>query len=151
MANCESLTKCPFFNDKMARKDVLAYVYKQRFCKGDNSQCARYVVMKRLGKENVPIDLYPNEMAKARTIVLTESANRDNMSTVCECFEKCDLFNTGVAKLPSTSKSFQDKFCNMDHDACARFIVFKRLGKESVPSDLFPNERGRAMELIDAA
>ncbi len=123
----------------------------QRYCKGDSSQCARYVVMKRLGKGNVPIDLYPNEMAKARALVLTESVKRDIMSTVCECFEKCELFSSGVAKLPSTSKSFQDKFCNVDHDACARYIVYKQLGRESVPSDLFPNERGRAMELINAA
>jgi hypothetical protein len=107
--------------------------------------------MKRLGKGKVPLDLYPNEMAKAKTIIATESKGRNTMSIGCECFEKCDLFSSGVAKLPSTSKSFQDKFCYMDHNACARYIVYKRLGKSFIPDDLFPNERGRAMQLIDAA
>jgi hypothetical protein len=135
----------------MVKKNVLAYVYKQRFCKGDSSECARFVVMKRLGKESVPVDLYPNEMAKAREIMLSKLINEETMTTICECFDKCELFSNSVANLPSTSKSFKDKFCSLDHNACARFMVYKRLGQDSVPTDLFPNERGRAMELIDAA
>lgn len=151
MANCESLEKCPFFNDKMAKKNVLAYVYKQRFCKGDNADCARYVVMKRLGKGKVPLDLYPNEMAKARKIVSEASDKGEVQATVCEYFEKCNLFESGVGNLPSTSKAFQEKFCNLNNTICARYMVFVKLGKECVPEDLFPNERGRALKLIDSA
>ncbi len=71
------------------------------------------------------------------------------MSTTCECFENCDLFDNTTAKLPSTAKSFQDKFCKGDHGNCARYLIYKRLGKEFVPDDLFPNERGKALNIID--
>lgn len=150
MADCESIKQCPFFNDKMDTRHVLTHVYKERYCKGESGECARYVVMKRLGKEHVPIDLYPNETAKAVRIVSSASIDGVDKSSNCECFETCDLFNTSISKLPSTSKSFQDKFCHLNHKSCARYMVFEKLGKDEIPKDLFPNERGRALELIGA-
>ncbi|MBU2510394.1 hypothetical protein KJ966_03615 [bacterium] len=72
------------------------------------------------------------------------------MTNTCECFEKCDLFDCATAKLPSTAKSFQDKYCRNDHGNCARYMIFKKLGRDFVPADLFPNERGRALTILDA-
>lgn len=69
MADCELLAGCLFFNDKMKGTEGLASLYKQKYCKGDNSQCARYTVFKKLGRPAVPEDLFPNMMDRAMQIV----------------------------------------------------------------------------------
>jgi hypothetical protein len=69
MAQCECLPACPFFHDKIVSPDGLGAMYKQRYCLGDKSQCARYMVFTKLGKGNVPRDLFPNQVDKARKLV----------------------------------------------------------------------------------
>ncbi len=73
MAECECLAKCPFFNDQMAEMPVLAAQLKQRFCLGDWTSCARYVVFKALGPGRAPADLYPVQIERAREIVTPRS------------------------------------------------------------------------------
>ncbi len=67
MPNCECLPKCPFFNDNMQNMPSIADMMKKRYCLGSNEDCARYMVFKSLGREKVPMDLFPN---------MTEDANR---------------------------------------------------------------------------
>lgn len=69
MPDCEMLAKCIFFNDKMADKPGTATIMKQKYCKGSNTDCARYVVCKALGRERVPSDLYPIQIDRARELV----------------------------------------------------------------------------------
>jgi hypothetical protein len=69
MADCECLLQCVFFNDRMANMQTMAGLFKQRYCKEDNSNCARYMVFKALGKAKVPPDMYPNMMERARGII----------------------------------------------------------------------------------
>ncbi len=72
MAECECLPSCPFFNDKMKNMPTTANVYKKRYCLGDNTKCARYMVFKALGKERVPLDLFPNQIEVAKEILRKE-------------------------------------------------------------------------------
>jgi len=69
MAQCPSLPKCPFFNDKMSGAPALADMMKKRYCQGDNSTCARWVVFQKNGPGSVPIDLFPNQMDKAHALI----------------------------------------------------------------------------------
>ena len=69
MAECECLSGCLFFNDKMKDMQGVSVLYKNRYCRDDNSQCARYLVFKGLGKPGVPADLYPNNVDRARLIL----------------------------------------------------------------------------------
>lgn len=69
MADCPSLSRCVFFNDHMARIPVTAESMKKRYCRGDNSQCARWQVCKAKGAPSVPADLYPDEMERVETLV----------------------------------------------------------------------------------
>ncbi len=69
MANCECLAGCPFFNDKMPDTEGLGAMIKKKYCLGDNSNCARYMVFKKLGKAAVPVNLYPNMQDRAREII----------------------------------------------------------------------------------
>jgi hypothetical protein len=51
---------CPFFatgSDESRAVELLKEVY----CRGHQHQCARYRVLKAVGRENVPLTLYPNQ------------------------------------------------------------------------------------------
>jgi hypothetical protein len=69
MAECEVLSSCVFFNDKMEKMPATAEGFKRQYCRGDNSKCARYMVLKALGRPKVPIDLFPNQEDRAREIM----------------------------------------------------------------------------------
>jgi len=44
----------------MSIEKGIGALYKKNYCQGDGSECARYMVTKKLGREKVPIYLYPN-------------------------------------------------------------------------------------------
>jgi len=69
MADCQCLTGCPFFNDKMPDTSGLGAIYKKKYCQGDPAKCARYMVFTKLGKSAVPTDMYPNMIDSARQIL----------------------------------------------------------------------------------
>ena len=65
MTDCELISGCIFFNDKMSEFPITAERMKRDYCKGDNSACARYRVFKAFGRENVPKNLFPNDTDRA--------------------------------------------------------------------------------------
>ena len=69
MANCPSLTGCPFYHDRMANKPAMANIYKKNFCEKDYGNCASWKVANALGKEAVPSDLFPNQNERADEII----------------------------------------------------------------------------------
>lgn len=75
MSEC-SLTKgCIFFNDKMEAKPGLTSMYKNKYCKGNYEDCARYMVATTIGRGEVPSNMFPNMKEKAEEII---SNNRKN-------------------------------------------------------------------------
>ena len=72
MADCECLAGCVFFNDKMKNMPTMANQYKEKYCRGDNSKCARFMVFKALGRENVPTTLFPNQVDAAQKILSSQ-------------------------------------------------------------------------------
>jgi hypothetical protein len=69
MAECESIEKCAFFHDKMAKVPASANLMKDNYCKKNFHNCARFMVSKHLGKGSVPSDLYPNETERANKLI----------------------------------------------------------------------------------
>ena len=69
MTDCELTPKCLFFNDKMANMPSTANMLKRKYCQGDFENCARYIVCKALGRENVPADLTPSQVDKAKQLI----------------------------------------------------------------------------------
>ena len=65
MAECAFMADCPFFNGRMASMPRVAEVYSKRYCSGDSSQCAIYIVSMVLGKEKIPEDLFPSQKERA--------------------------------------------------------------------------------------
>lgn len=72
MATCEKLPKCPFYQGKMDINSGLGSMYKQKYCEGDKTECARYIVATQLGPEFVTANLYPN-MRDAANKLLAEN------------------------------------------------------------------------------
>jgi hypothetical protein len=69
--------------------------------------------------------------------------------TTCECLAGCPFFNDKMANMPAMANLFKKSYCEGgDFGKCARYIVFKALGKPNVPADLFPNQAERANELV---
>jgi hypothetical protein len=77
MADCECLVGCPFFNGRMAHKPATSEMYKKVYCRGSDIQCARYIVFSALGRDAVPIDLFPNQVDRAYDVINASSAKSD--------------------------------------------------------------------------
>lgn len=69
MPDCEILSTCIFFNDKMNNAPDMAEYQKKKYCISDKSKCARYKVYRALGREKVPKDLFPFQIDKVDQIV----------------------------------------------------------------------------------
>lgn len=68
----------------------------------------------------------------------------------CECLSDCPYFESGSAKEISTvGRMRREEYCNGDYTKCARYMVFKALGKENVPRDLLPFQTDKAKQLIE--
>ena len=72
---CEYLKTCPFYNDKMDIESGIGRMYKNRYCLGNKTKCARYIVREKLGPEFVPVNLYPNMHKKAEEIIQNNKQN----------------------------------------------------------------------------
>jgi hypothetical protein len=66
---CEFLDNCPFFNDRMDNMPTVSGVYKKIYCHGNNENCARYMIAKRLGVESIPSTVYPNNRDAAAKVI----------------------------------------------------------------------------------
>jgi hypothetical protein len=53
-----------------------------------------------------------------------------------------------MAERPATANAYKRRFCKEDNTSCARYMVFKAKGKDSVPANLFPNQQDRAQKII---
>lgn len=65
MGECEFIVTCPFFHDKLGNKPEQVEEMKVKYCKSNNLNCARYMVVNSLGKEHMLPDLYPHEKERA--------------------------------------------------------------------------------------
>ena len=68
----------------------------------------------------------------------------------CEVLNTCPFFNDNMTNMPEAAARYKVKYCQDDSSTCARYMVFKALGKPKVPSDLYPNQEDRAREIIAA-
>lgn len=73
--SCELMSTCPFFNEKMPASPQTLALYRARYCRGENAECARYLVFSALGRDAVPLDLYPNDRLQALKVVRSAHTN----------------------------------------------------------------------------
>ena len=69
MATCEKLAKCPFYQGKMDINTGLGAMYKEKYCEGDKTICARYIIATQLGPEYVNNGIFPNMNDLAKDMI----------------------------------------------------------------------------------
>ncbi len=69
----------------------------------------------------------------------------------CECLPKCPFFNDKMANKPATAQIMKNTYCLGDSTSCARHQVFKAVGSQFVPADLFPVQVERVSGIIAGA
>ena len=67
----------------------------------------------------------------------------------CECLPDCPFFHDRMKNMPTAAGVLKQQYCLDDWSRCARCTVFRELGREAVPPDLFPYETERAAETLD--
>jgi len=69
VSECECLSECPFFNNKMKNMPRVADVMMDYYCLRQWQSCARHRVFEKLGVDAVPDDLFPNMSEDAEEIL----------------------------------------------------------------------------------
>ena len=69
MATCEKLPKCPFYQGKMSVDSGIGSMYKKKYCEGDKTICARYMIATKLGAQYVTESIYPNMTDLAKKMI----------------------------------------------------------------------------------
>ena len=67
----------------------------------------------------------------------------------CEVMGTCPFFKDMMRDMPAMAEHHKLKYCQGEPHACARFVVYKSLGRDKVPADLFPIEHDRARRIIE--
>lgn len=65
----------------------------------------------------------------------------------CELLGSCSFYEK-MSGFEGAHKHLRSKYCKRNAEDCARYIVYKALGKEKIPEDLFPVEKERAFAII---
>ena len=68
----------------------------------------------------------------------------------CELLKICVFFNAREEKYPVATARLKKDYCRGDNSGCARYLVYRVLGKEAIPEDLIPPQRARARAIIKA-
>ena len=71
MKKCSITSECPFFNDQLAKMHTakVREEMKRKYCGGGNASCARYIVAKALGLNEVPLNLFPDDFFKISVLL----------------------------------------------------------------------------------
>lgn len=68
----------------------------------------------------------------------------------CECLATCPFFHDKMANKPATSQLMKRQYCLGDNTNCARHTVFRTVGGQFVPADLYPGQLDRVKDIIAA-
>jgi len=80
--------------------------------------------------------------------VYVQVQERSIIMADCELLDSCPFFNETMKSMPASAEQFKKNYCRGDNSICARFMVYKALGREKVPANLFPNQVDKAKDLI---
>ncbi|MDA3941104.1 MAG: hypothetical protein PF693_17640 [Spirochaetia bacterium] len=70
MQECELIESCPFYNDQLKGDAKQIESMKEKYCRTNNLNCARYMVFIALGKESMPEELFPHQKDRAYELII---------------------------------------------------------------------------------
>ena len=78
MADCELLTKCPFFNDQLKNMSAASDMMKKIYCRWNFAKCARYRVAIALGRKKFHLTYFLGILAELmRFLFKITKSNQD--------------------------------------------------------------------------
>ena len=69
MHECPYVSECVLFRRTLDGLPDVAWLMKEKHCKRDYMGCALYRISEAIGKENVPEGLFPNQVARAQSLI----------------------------------------------------------------------------------
>ena len=67
-------------------------------------------------------------------------------------FTGCEFLDQpNMRELEGLSGLFRTRYCNADHNNCARYRVYRSFGSGAVPAEMRPNDQTSANKLLDKA
>ena len=71
MKKCAFAERCPFFNDQLLKMHTARERngLKKKFCGSGSTQCARFMVAEAMGLQEVPDNLFPDDLFKVSIIL----------------------------------------------------------------------------------
>ena len=69
MQDCDRLSDCPFFSDRLADMPGTSVEFKRKYCRGAYETCARRMVAQAQGMQTVPADLFAGQRDKLAALV----------------------------------------------------------------------------------
>ncbi len=67
----------------------------------------------------------------------------------CELLGKCRFIDENLKDDPAMAEAFRMRYCNGFQAMCARHTVYRVLGFDKVPPDLYPNHHDEALAIIE--
>ena len=67
----------------------------------------------------------------------------------CEMLDGCLFFNDQMKDMPTVTDMMKRMYCLWHYEQCARHRIATSLGRQKVPSDLFPNDTTKAKILLN--
>ncbi|HHU33322.1 MAG TPA: hypothetical protein GXZ50_11775 [Clostridia bacterium] len=65
----------------------------------------------------------------------------------CPSLAGCPFYNDKMTDKPALANLYKRNYCEKNYTDCARWKVASALGKQAVPSDLFPNQNDRVEKI----
>ncbi len=72
MHECELKESCPFYQGKLKGDNDQLETMKEKYCRSNNLNCARFMVFTALGEESIPDDLFPHQKDRAYGLLVQE-------------------------------------------------------------------------------
>ncbi len=69
MPDCERTERCPYFTEYLEDLKAMQEMWKEKYCREDKSQCARYMVLEALGPDRIPRYLAPTQIDGAKDLI----------------------------------------------------------------------------------
>lgn len=66
----------------------------------------------------------------------------------CTFWGTCPFLKEMMVGMPHATERLKKLFCDGEYTACARFMIYEKLGADAVPFDLYPSMKSRAESII---
>jgi len=67
------------------------------------------------------------------------------MMCYCKFLRECPFFTGRMDNSKGIGALYKKRFCLDKSSSCARYMIAEKLGKESVPANLYPHQKDRVI------